>query len=608
MANTKYIPPHLRKCKTELYTPVNRQSDAFQMLNFEKMKNGVNALINKINFDNFLMLLPDFFEINLIRARGIFAQAIVRAQNLAPLKYTRLYCALISVINTKLPENGRLVLVRLISQLRRSIRLNDKQKSISTAIFLAHLINYKVCGEALGLEVLHFLTHYPSDSSVLIAIEFLKQVGQTLELCAPKGLYSIFERLRRISHAGECNNKVLYKLESLFNIRRTNYDNFPRLLFDLDLVADEDQITHDIRLDDADILKQQMTFLNHYWFDPNFEDTENSWNMIKAEVLQDDLSEDELSSVEENLIENKVSGHVSKYENDSIQMSALSEVRHNSLLPKETITNRAKSEIVSLRRVIYLTLMSSLNFEECAHKILKLNIPRESEDEVTCMILDCCSQAKAFEKYFGSIGSRLCQANPKYKISFSRAFQHRLNSSHRLQTTSIENIAKFYAFLMCSDVLNWSSIFEHIRISESATTSSSRIFIKILLQELSKQLGVKYLRDRVFDKNHNIYVSGLENWEDMCDSIIGMFEFNSQSDALFAINFLTVIGLGSLTFKMREYLSNQELRKEKDSTFISNEIEEKSQSKKDTERNCPEYLIKKVLDIDKRQRFISGTS
>ena len=60
------------------------------------------------------------------------------------------------------------------------------------------------------------------------------------------------------------------------------------------------------------------------------------------------------------------------------------------------------------RKTIYLCIMSSLNFEECVHKILKLNIKvtavcsaqscltfgfvqEGNEVEVSTMLIDCCA-------------------------------------------------------------------------------------------------------------------------------------------------------------------------------------------------------------------------
>jgi pre-mRNA-splicing factor CWC22 len=37
---------------------------------------------------------------------------------------------------------------------------------------------------------------------------------------------------------------------------------------------------------------------------------------------------------------------------------------------------------VNLRRTLYLVIMSTVDFEECAHKILKMNLGVGHEDEV----------------------------------------------------------------------------------------------------------------------------------------------------------------------------------------------------------------------------------
>lgn len=50
----------------------------------------------------------------------------------------------------------------------------------------------------------------------------------------------------------------------------------------------------------------------------------------------------------------------------------------------------------------------------------------------------------------------------------------------RLETNKLRNVAKFFAHLLYTDALPWTCL-ECIRLSEDATTSSSRIFIKILV-------------------------------------------------------------------------------------------------------------------------------
>lgn len=58
---------------------------------------------------------------------------------------------------------------------------------------------------------------------------------------------------------------------------------------------------------------------------------------------------------------------------------------------------------------------------------------------------------------------------------------------HRLESGKIRNVAKFFAHLIHSDALEW-SIFGYVRITELDTTSSSRIFLKIVFLEMSEHL------------------------------------------------------------------------------------------------------------------------
>ncbi len=38
------------------------------------------------------------------------------------------------------------------------------------------------------------------------------------------------------------------------------------------------------------------------------------------------------------------------------------------------IKDMTQTNLITLRRTIYLTIMSSLDFEECAHKLLKMTL------------------------------------------------------------------------------------------------------------------------------------------------------------------------------------------------------------------------------------------
>ena len=49
---------------------------------------------------------------------------------------------------------------------------------------------------------------------------------------------------------------------------------------------------------------------------------------------------------------------------------------------KEGIEDRTETNLVNLRRTIYLTIMNALNYEEAVHKLLKVQI-KEGEEVVS---------------------------------------------------------------------------------------------------------------------------------------------------------------------------------------------------------------------------------
>lgn len=47
--------------------------------------------------------------------------------------------------------------------------------------------------------------------------------------------------------------------------------------------------------------------------------------------------------------------------------------------PTEIISDQTTTELINLKKAIYLTIMSSLDFEECAHKLLKMKLKEGQE-------------------------------------------------------------------------------------------------------------------------------------------------------------------------------------------------------------------------------------
>ncbi|RMX34744.1 hypothetical protein pdam_00010205 [Pocillopora damicornis] len=469
---------------------------AYQRISWEALKKSINGLVNKA----------------------------------ASPTFTHVYAALVAILNTKVqyirelhglhfPKNGELLLRRLVLQFRRAYRRNDKAVCLSSTRFIAHLVNQQVAHEILALEILTLLLHKPTDDSVEVAIGFLKEVGMKLTEVSSR---AVFERLRNILHNAEIDKRVQYMIEVMFAVRKDGFKDHVAVPDELDLVEEEDQITHLLRLEEA---SNPEDILNVFKFDPNFLENEEKYK----EIRRDDK--------------------------------------------KMEIIDHTETNLVALRRTIYLTIQSSLDYEECAHKLLKMQIKPEQMSEFCTMVIDCCSQQRSYEKFFGLLAQRFCQLNKEYMEEYLKAFQEQIDDD--LETS-----------YQVGDIV-WLKNHFH-----------GRVFIKILFQELAEYLGLPKLNERLKDPFLAQYFEGI-------------FPRDNPRNTRFSINFFTSIGLGGITDELREHLKNapkmimsQQRPGESDSDSDSSDDSdsEDSSSSEDSSEESPESSEDSSDDDRKKKR------
>lgn len=243
-----YIPPaKLRMMQAEI---TDKSSEAYQRISWEALKKSIHGFINKVNVDNIGIVTRELLKENIVRGRGLLCRSIIQAQAASPT-FTHVYAALVSIINSKFPNIGELLLKRLVIQFRRGFRRNDKTTCVTASKFIAHLVNQRIAHEIIALEILTLLVETPTDDSVEVAIAFLKECGQKLTEVTGKGVNAIFEMLKNILHEGKLEQRVQYMIEVIFQIRKDGFKDHVPVLEQLELVEDDDQFTHLIMLEEA---------------------------------------------------------------------------------------------------------------------------------------------------------------------------------------------------------------------------------------------------------------------------------------------------------------------------------------------------------------------
>lgn len=264
--------------------------------------------------------------------------------------------------------------------------------------------------------------------------------------------------------------------------------------------------------------------------DPEYEANEEKYQSLSKELLGSDVG----SSDEEGSKDGSSDDDDDEEDEDNEQKTT-------------QIIDNTETNLIALRRTIYLTIHSSLDFDECAHKLMKMELKPGQEGELCHMFLDCCAEQRTYEKFYGLLAQRFCMINRAYTEKFEEIFKHVYDTTHRLDTNRLRNVAKFFAHLLVSDSIGWNAL-DCIKLNEDDTTSSSRVFIKILFQEIAEFMGIRKFNGRLQDPT-------------LRDYFVGIFPRENPRDSRFSINFFTSIGLGGLTDDLRDHLKAMSKKK-----------------------------------------------
>lgn len=542
-----YVPP--RKLLLETGSEQRRlpepDSESYQRLNWEALKRSINGLINKVNSTNIRAIVRELIGENLIRGRGLFVRALMRSQA-ASLVYTPVYAALVAVLNTKFPILGELIAKRLVFAFRKCFARNDKPQCIAHATFIAHLVNQRVMHDIAILQMQMLLLERPTEDSVEIAVNLMKECGATLIETSPRPAAAVFERFRAVLHeasSSASDKRMQFMIEVLFKVRQDGFSQYPTIPPALDLIdfddSDEDgYTTHYIMLDDEIDTEDG---LNLFKVDSQFSKNESSYAEIKMDILGEDSDSESDASMEDD--------------------------KPEAIEQDEKFT---EAELIAFRKQIYLTIMSSMDFEECGHKLLRLRWPPKFELELCHMIVECCSNEKTYIRFFGLLAERFARIDEdRWRANFERCFIEVYGTVHKLDTNRIRNVAHLFGHLLQSDAITW-AVFEVVVLTEESTTAASRIFLKFLLLNLAEFFGLDKLASRFNEPDFQIFFDGIFPTVPLDLPILSpdlseessMTVMERLSHVRFSVNFFTAIGLGALTettrLHLEEYISRSE--------------------------------------------------
>ncbi|CAD6264136.1 unnamed protein product [Miscanthus lutarioriparius] len=388
VGHTTAAPPSKRCDGGGIYVPPYRattddadEESGYERRSWDALRRSITGLVNKATAANIRHVAPELLSENLVRVRGLLCRALRRSQAACPASFTPVFAALAAVANARLPCVGRLLLARLTLRARRAHAAGNTHRLAAAATFVAHLVNQGVARDLLALQLLALLLDRPTDGSVEVAIGLVTHCGAALQESCPRGLHAVLDCLRSVLHDGDVDKRVEFLIEDLFAIRKAQFRGHPPVQPELDLIEPDDQVTHQIELDDDEL--DPEFHLDVFESSPSFEQDEAAYEDLKRTILGDDKIQSSSPDDEET---------------DSDDDESAGEESETDQ-PPVVVRDQTDTDLINLRRTIYMTE------GEGVHELLR-----------------------------PALGQRLCAVDRAYQAGFEACFAGHYSAAHRMTT------------------------------------------------------------------------------------------------------------------------------------------------------------------------------
>ncbi|CAF3336734.1 unnamed protein product [Rotaria socialis] len=487
----------------------------YQRLAWEALKENIKDKVKEADKSNLSAISRGLFKCNIIRGRGLVANAIIRAQLRSPSS-TPVYAALVCKIHRKLPIIGELIVKRLMLSFRRTHQRNDKIRCLAIIKFISHLINKNMLRETVALQMLLFLLENSNDHNTELAVQLLKECGEKLLHASRQELDFVCTTLTNLPDESSLN-KLTQDIHEIIFAAPTKQPVVER---GLNFVDKYSQYAHILQLDDPCNPDDILDVFRH---DAKYVINEHEYKQMRKRILDENTTdEDESCSYTSDSDEESSSDTSESDEDESSSYVTDNDDEDNGNEEKQQliIIDRIETDLATLRHKICLTIQASIDAEECAHKLLKMDSYNRLNEELCQMIVDVCAQQPTYECFFGLLGERICLLEDKYVYWFTCSFEDQYGQ---------------YAIAR-----HMENAFASIYLSNK-TAISSHVYLKHLFLELFEFFGFTKLKNHLTDPT-------------LADYFKGLFQHNNPEDARFCINFFTSIGLGRITDELREFI------------------------------------------------------
>lgn len=144
-----------------------------------------------------------------------------------------------------------------------------------------------------------------------------------------------------------------------------------------------------------------------------------------------------------------LSGEIASTEDnvEEVAKSISQEVLETQKLMQLAAAQRMNTD---MRRAIFCIIMSGEDYIDTFEKILRLGLSGKQDREIMRVLLACCLQEKAFNKYYTVLALKLCSHDKNHKFTLQYCIWDHYKELDTMELSRSMNLAKFVAEMLTS--------------------------------------------------------------------------------------------------------------------------------------------------------------
>ncbi|KIV96407.1 hypothetical protein PV10_00279 [Exophiala mesophila] len=403
-STAKYVPPSLRKAQ------------ATEGESIERLKRQLNGQLNKLSEANLISILGEVEKIYQTNPRQDVTTILIELlislfcnkmtlQNTFVILHAAFAAAVYKVIGV---DFGAGLLSHLVDRFDTYHSAPDGasdgsgKESLNLTSFLSNLFTFHVVSSTIILDHIRLLLSNLTESSTELLLRLIRDCGPQLRQDDPTSLKSIIQLMQQEISRMEAEGikmsvRTKFMVETITDLKNNKMKNaasnaglssehITRMRKALGSLNNRSSLrgTEPLRIGRDDIKNSDRK--GKWWLVGASWKGNDSTTMHLGETSGDHVALSESSNI-------LLSDGEGDMETNNVDLAALA---------------REYGMNTSVRRSIFITLLSSVDAVDCQTRLLKLRLKRSQETEIPPVVLRCAGGEKEYNHYYTLVAKRLC--------------------------------------------------------------------------------------------------------------------------------------------------------------------------------------------------------